>query len=312
MKALVYRQFGSADLLKIENVPEPVPPEDGVVVAMRASSLNVIDIRSLKGLMAPFVNGKFPKIPGTDVAGVVSATGARARRFKAGDRVFGATNAFKGGAFAEFVALPESALTATPSFLTDVEAAALPTTGLAALYALRDLGKAQPGDHVLVYGSSGAAGLYAIQIGKVLGAHVTAVSGTGGVEKSRACGADEVIDYRAGPVKLLRAFDVIVDFSGRFPFKVARPHLVPAGRFIEASPSIPKFLGSLLANPFRRQKHLMLQTVARAADLDVLAAWMAEGRLKVTIARTYAMSEAGQAFVEHDKGGVVGKIAITP
>lgn len=312
MKALIYRQFGTAERLKIESVPAPPAPEDGVVVAMCASSLNVIDIRSLKGLMAPFVNGKFPRIPGTDIAGVVSATGARAAKFQVGDRVFGATNAFKGGAFADFVALPESALTATPSFLSDEEAAALPTTGLAALYALRDLGRTRPGDHVLIYGSSGAAGLYAIQVARVLGARITAVSGTAGVEKSRGFGADEVIDYRAGPVSLARKFDVIVDFSGRFPFRVARPHLTPAGRFIEASPSIPKCLGSLLANPFRRQKHLMLQTVAHAKDLDVLVSWVEAGQLKVTIAKSYPMAEAAKAFVEHDKGGVVGKIVITP
>jgi len=243
MKALTYRQFGGAELLQIEDAPKPVPPDDGVVVSMKASSLNVIDIRSLKGLMAPFVNGKFPKIPGTDVAGIVIATGSRARKFKVGDRVFGATNAFKGGAFAEFVAVPESALTVIPESLPVEEAAALPTTGLAALYALRDLGRAKPGDRILIYGSSGAAGLFAIQIAKSLGAEVSTVSGTSGAATSKAMGANEAIDYKSGPVELRGKFDVIVDFSSNFPFAVARNHLTVEGRFIEASPSIPKFIG---------------------------------------------------------------------
>jgi len=311
MKALTYRQFGGAEQLRIEEAPEPVPQEDGVVLSMQASSLNVIDIRSLKGLMAPFVNGKFPKIPGTDIAGIVTATGSKARKFKVGDRVFGATNAFKGGAFAEYAAVPESALTFIPEFLKIEEAAALPTTGLAALYAMRDLGRVKPGDRVLIYGSSGAAGLFAIQIAKVLGAETTTVSGTAGAAASKAIGADEAIDYKSGPVMLGGKFDVIVDFSSNFPFAVARQHLTVAGRFIEASPSIPKFIGSLLANPFRKQKHLMLQTVARTADLDYLVSLVKRGQLKVTIAKIFPIYQAKQAFLDHDRGGIVGKIAIT-
>jgi len=312
MKALTYRQFGGPDRLRVEDLPEPVPQEDGVVLAMAASSLNVIDIRSLKGLMAPFVDRKFPKIPGTDIAGIVTATGSRASRFKIGDRVFGATNAFKGGAFAEYVAVPQSALTLIPDFMTVQEAAALPTTGLAALYALRDLGRVKPNDRVLIYGSSGAAGLFAIQIAKALGAATTTVSGTAGVAASKAMGADEAIDYKSGSVAPSGKFDVIVDFSSHFPFAAARRYLKDAGRFIEASPSIPKFIGSLLANPFRKQKHLMLQTVARGADLDELVSLVKRGKLRVTIARSFPIQEAKQAFIDHDRGGVVGKIAITP
>jgi len=311
IKALTYQQFGNADQLQIADAPEPVPPEDGVVVAMQASSLNVIDIRSLKGLMAPFVNGKFPKIPGTDIAGIVTATGSKARKFKIGDRVFGATNAFRGGAFAEYVAVPESALTFVPEFLKVEEAAALPTTGLAALYALRDLGRLKSGNRALIYGSSGAAGLFAIQIAKALGAETTTVSGTAGAAASKALGADDVIDYKSGPVAPRGKFDVIVDFSGNFPFAVARQHLTRAGRFIEASPSIPKFIGSLLANPFRAQKHLMLQTVARTVDLDYLVSLVQQGQLKVTIAKVFPLDQAKQAFLDHERGGIVGKIAIT-
>lgn len=311
MKAIMYRQFGGAEQLRFEDAPAPVPQQDGVVLAMAASSLNVIDIRSLKGLMAPFVNGTFPKFPGTDVAGVVTSTGSKATKFKVGDRVFGATNAFKGGAFAEYVAVSESALTYIPEFLTAEQAAALPTTGLAALYAMRNLGQVKPGDRVLIYGSSGAAGLYAIQIAKAMGAQTTTVSGTAGAAASKAIGADETIDYRSGPVVLKEKFDVIVDFSANFPFALARRHLKVDGRFIEASPTIPKFIGSLLANPFRRQKHLMLQTVARTADLDDLVSLAKKGQLKVTLARSYPLGQAKQAFIDHDGGSIVGKIAIT-
>jgi NADPH:quinone reductase-like Zn-dependent oxidoreductase len=311
MKAITYHQFGSADVLKLEEVAAPVAPANGVVVTMRASSVNIIDSRSRNGLMSPFVNKKFPKIPGADVAGVVSAVGANAKRFKVGDKVFGATNAFKGGAFAERVALTENQLAPLPPSLTFEQAAALPITGLAALLALRGLGKTKPGDEVLIYGSSGAAGLYAIQLAKHFGAHVTTVSGRAGAKVSKEMGADVALDYKAGPVKFAGRFDVIVDFSSQFPFAKARPHLKLTGRFIESSPTIPKFLGSLIANLFRAQKHLMLTAAAKTSELEFLSSLVEAGKLKVTIAKTYPLAAAKPAFLEQEKGGTVGKIVVS-
>ena len=310
MKAITYHQFGSAEVLALEEVAAPMVPDDGVVVTMRATSVNVIDSRSRNGLMSPFVNKKFPKIPGADVAGVVSAIGAHAKRFKVGDKVFGATNAFKGGAMAEQVALRENQLAPLPPSLTFEQAAALPITGLAALLALRGLGKTKSGDEVLIYGSSGAAGLYAIQLAKHYGAHVTTVSGTAGAKVSQDTGADVALDYKAGPVKFSGKFDVIVDFSSQFPFQRARPHLQPAGRFIESSPTIPKFLGSLIANVFRAQKHLMLTATARTSELEFLSSLVEAGKLQVTIAKTYPLAAAKQAFRDQEKGGTVGKIIV--
>ena len=310
MKAITYHQFGSAEVLKLEEVAAPTAPVNGVVVRMLASSVNVIDSRSRNGLMSPFVNKKFPKIPGADVAGVVSAVGANTKRFKVGDKVFGATNAFKGGAFAEQVALAENQLAPLPPLLTFEQAAALPITGLAALLALRGLGKTKAGDEVLIYGSSGAAGLYAVQIAKHFGARVTTVSGTAGAKVSKQMGADVALDYKAGPVKFSGKFDVIVDFSSQFPFEKARPHLKSTGRFIESSPTIPKFLGSLIANLFRSQKHLMLTAAAKTSELEFLASLVEAGKLKVTIAKTYPLTDAKQAFLEQEKGGTVGKIVV--
>ena len=207
MKALIYNEFGDAQVLHIEDMPEPKISEDGVLVRLCASTVNVIDYRSRNGSLSPFVDKKFPKIPGVDLAGVVTAVGKKVKRFKIGDAVFGATNPFKGGAFAEVVAIQESGLCAKPDSLNFNEAATLPITGLAALQALRDLAKIKDGDEVLVYGSSGAMGLFTIQIAKHYGAQVTAVCGTQGVPITKSMGADTVLDYKAGSVIFENNFD---------------------------------------------------------------------------------------------------------
>lgn len=311
MKALAYHQFGPVDVMNIEEMPVPQVAENGVLISMRASTVNVIDYLSRNGAMAPMVNKKFPKIPGADVSGIVVEVGKNTTSFKAGDAVFGFGNPFKGGSIAENVILPESVLAKKPENLSFIEAAALPVTGLAALQALRDMGKAKPGDTTLIYGSSGAAGLYAIQLGKILGVHVTAVCGTDGVAASQSMGADKVIDYKKGAVKFDHAFDIIIDFSNHFSFEKARAYLKPHGRFIDASPNVTKFISSMLKNPFRSQKQLMLQTASKPQDLDYLASLATSGKLKVNIAKTYALSEAKQAFIEMESKGAIGKIVIT-
>ena len=311
MKAVVYRRFGGPEVLQYEEAPEPKPAEEGVLIALKASALNVIDIRSRDGLMFPFVSRKFPKIPGIDVAGIVVSSGAKARRFQPGDRVFGAGGAFQGGAFAERVVAPEAGLARIPEGVSFEAAATLPTTGLAALYALRELGGLKRGQRVLLHGGTGAAGLMAIQIAKAMGAEVTSVSGASGLALARKMGADVALDYRAAPVPLNGRYDVIVNFSSAFPFGPARRWLAERGRFVEASPNIPKFIGSLIANPLRAQKHLMLQTAARTKDLDYLAHEVASGALKPTIAGVYPLSEAATAFRKQEAGGVAGKLVLT-
>ncbi len=279
MRAWIYRKFGSPEVLELAEAAEPAAPAKGVVVALKASALNVLDTRSRAGKMFPFVDRKFPKTPGIDVAGVVTAVGPGVSRLKVGDAVFGAGNAFKGGALAERVVVPEDGLAVLPQGLDYETAATLPTTGLAALQAVRDLGRIAAGQRLLVHGGSGAAGLIAIQLGKLAGAEVTSVSGANGLDAARAAGADVALDYRRKPVGLKGPYDVIVNFSGALPYAAAKPLLTRTGRFIEASPTIPKFMGSMLANPLRAQKHLMLQTIATTAALTELGGLVAAGKV---------------------------------
>lgn len=254
MKAITYHSFGAADLLRTEELPLPEIADDQVLVAVRATSVNVIDSRVREGKLGILVNKHFPKIPGSDVAGVVEKVGAGVTRFRPGDAVFGATNPFQGGAFAEFATLPEGAIAGKPSALSFAQAAALPITGLAALYSLRELGEIHEGSRVLVYGSSGSAGLFAIQLGKLLGGHVTGVCGTNGVALCEELGADVVVDYKAGPVTLHGPYDLVIDFSGRFGFDAARHHMTEHGRFVDPSPTVPQFVGRRLPIRFAARR----------------------------------------------------------
>jgi NADPH:quinone reductase-like Zn-dependent oxidoreductase len=310
MRCIAYHQFGGLDVLNLETLPEPAVPEAGVLVAVHAASVNVIDSRARREELGPLVNSKFPKISGADFAGRVVQTGPGATHFKVGDEVYGATNPFQGGAMAERVAVGEEQIALKPAALSWEQAAALPITGLAALYALRELGKTHSGTDVLIHGSTGGAGIMAIQIAKLLGAHVTTVSSAKGLALSRELGADETLDYTTGPIEFKRTFGVILNFSGHFPFTAARAHLCPSGRFIEASPSIPEFIGSMLANPFRRQKDLMLQTEAHRADLEYLSSLVSEKKLKIVVAETFPLSAAREAYAQQERGGTIGKIVV--
>lgn len=270
MRCICYDRFGTVAELHESEIAEPSLGPRSVLVEVMATSINVIDYRVRNGSLVPLVNKRFPKIPGADFAGVVKAVGKRVRSLKPGDLVYGATDPFKGGTFAEFVLVPEDQVARKPPTLSFEEAASVPVTSLAALISLRDLGQSKRGDELLIHGASGAFGLAALQLASKFGVEVTAVVSPSGVELGRSLGAKRIIDYKNEDASSFdRQFDIIINASGKFPFDRAKKFLKPQGRFIEPSPTIPIFIGSKLANLFRSRKHLMLQTMARRRDLDL-------------------------------------------
>lgn len=310
MKALAYDRFGGADVFETREMPDPAPGKGEVVVAVRARSINLIDIRVRSGMMGPLVNKRFPKVPGADLAGEVVAVGPSVADFKLGDRVFGAADPFKGGAFAERIALPAANLCALPSALAFDLAATLPIAGLAALQSLRDLGALRAGQSVLIHGATGPVGLFAVQLAKRTGADVTAV-GSSGLDTARRLGADRLIDYRSKPdLPASQRFDLILNLSGKLPFARGRPLLKPEGRLVEPAPTIPVFIGSKLANLFRRQKHLALAAAVRRADLALLAELAAAGSLESVIAARFPFADAREAYAQVERGGVIGKVVV--
>jgi len=311
MKAITYDRFGSIDVLKWAELPSPIPVTGQVLIAIRAVSINVIDSRVRSGVLGPLVNKKFPKIPGADFSGVVMAVAPDVRGLKKGDEVFGAVDPLKGGAFAESVAIAVDQIALKPASLSFEEAAALPVGALAALLSVRDLGRLERGGELLVHGASGGVGLFATQIAKQLGARVTAVAGTEGIKAVRSAGADVVIDYKmAGDREFSQLFDVIINASGKLPFRIGKQYLKPKGRLIEPSPTIPVFIGSKIANLFRRKQHMMLQTTVSSKDLAHLKSLVDSSKLRVVIAKTYPWTEFRQAFMDQEKGGTVGKIVL--
>ncbi|HLG83550.1 MAG TPA: NAD(P)-dependent alcohol dehydrogenase [Bradyrhizobium sp.] len=312
MKALAYDRFGGLDVLHFAELEEPRVGPGLVLVSLRASSVNVIDNRVRAGKMGLLAGKRFPRIPGADVAGVVVETGTSVAGLKVGDSVFGALDPFKGGAFAERAAMPANQLALKPPELAFETAAALPLAGLAALTSIRDLGKVGRRVKVLIHGASGAVGLFAVQIARRLGAEVTAVAGTAGIEAAKAAGADIVVDYRKQDASHFPvSFDVILNASGALPYAQAKASLAGGGRFIEPSPTIPGVIGATILNVFRHRQHLPLMTKVRRADLELLATWAMEGSLKPLIAKNYPFADAPEALRAMEQGGVVGKVVVS-
>src|SRR5437667_10915222 len=213
MKAIVYHEYGSADVLKCEDVEKPVPKDDEVLIKVRAASVNPLDWRLMKG--EPRALRIMPRLlkmpigrPGVDAAGEVEAVGSNATQFKQGDEVFGWCR----GAFAEYACTAASNLVMKPDDVTFEQAASIFVAGLTALQGLRDNGTIQSGSKVLINGAAGGVGTFAVQIAKTFGAHVTGVCSTRNIDMVRSIGADEVIDYtRSDFTTSDQRFDLILD-----------------------------------------------------------------------------------------------------
>jgi NADPH:quinone reductase-like Zn-dependent oxidoreductase len=319
MQAIVARQYGSPDVLRLETLDRPAPGPNQVLLRIRAASVNPLDYHLLHG--APFIRffsglGR-PRTPvrGVDVAGVVEETGPGVTRFYAGDAVFGSCQ----GAFAEYVCTAETAVVACPKGVPYEHAAAVPVAGITALQGLRDKGHVRPGQNVLIHGASGGVGTFAIQIAKILGAHVTAVTSPANLDFVRALGADSALDYtqedftRGG-----RLYDVIFDCYASHSLADLRRALTPQGIYVgvggPASGILP-FLGRLLAivafSPFRKQKMLFFIAKMNSADLSLLGDWMASGQLTPVLDRGYPLAKVPEALHYLESRQARGKVVIS-
>jgi NADPH:quinone reductase-like Zn-dependent oxidoreductase len=267
-------------------------------------------VRLATGLLKPK-----PGIPGFDIAGQVEAVGSRVSRFRSGDSVFGACQ----GACAEYAKTGEVKLALKPAGLTFEEAAALPTSALAALHALRDVGKVQPGQNVLINGASGGVGSFAVQIAKSFGAEVTGVCSTSNIEMVRSLGADHVIDYtREDFTRGSTRYDLIFDNVENRPLSDCRRALTPAGTLILNSGSgaqgfkmLVRLVKPLVLSPFVRQHLRRYLSTPNHADLETLKSLVESGKLRPVIDRAYALHETGAALRYIDAGHARGKVAVS-
>jgi NADPH:quinone reductase-like Zn-dependent oxidoreductase len=308
MKAAVIEGYGGAERLRVGEMKEPGTPGTGqVVVRVRASSVNPLDWKIRRGQLRFVLPARFPLIPGFDLAGEVEAVGPEVTRFAPGDAVFGQTGGRHGGACAELVLAPESALADKPETLSFEEAAAIPMGGLTALQALRDQGELAAGERALINGASGGVGHFAIQIARILGARVTAVAGGRSQELLRDLGAERTLDYQTQDfTDDEETYEVVFDAAGRSSYERCAPLLAEDGIYVTTEVG-PRMFFVAAATRIRRllgedRQARMVMVKARAADLELLGRWVREGKLRPVIDQVFPLAEIRQAHQESESG----------
>lgn len=321
MQAIVYRRYGPPDVLEYEELDRPIPAPGEVLIQVRAASVNPYDWHFLRGtpsFIRLFTGLRRPKSPrlGADVAGVAAAVGPGVTRFKPGDAVFGLCK----GAFAEFACGKETALAPKPERLSFEQAASVPIAGITALQGLRDCGRVQPGQRVLIIGAAGGVGTFAVQIGKWLGAHLTGVCSTRNVAFVQSIGADRTIDYTLQDfTRSDDQYDVIFDLVGNHPLKALRRVLHPKGTFVgcggggpdtPASELLSAMVGRLVISPFTSQKLTGVLAKVNPADLNVLGDLLQCGKIEPALDRSYPLSDVAEALRYVESCHARGKVTI--
>ena len=322
MKAMVHERYGSFDELALSEIKKPVPGDHEVLVRVQAAGLHIGDWHVLTGLpymlrvvgfglMRPNI-----RVRGIDVAGTVEAVGKNVSEFRLGDAVFGTCD----GAFAEYACAPEKNLALKPANLSFQQAAAVPTSAFAALQALRNRGEIRPGHSVLIVGASGGVGVFAVQIAKSFGAHVTGVCSTAKVEMVRSLGADVVVDYTNGDfTRSTQRYDIVLDTGGNRALRDLRRLLSPGGTLVliggEGGNCVlggtSKWIHALVIAPFVGQKLRPLSTAPNKKDLLLVKDLIESGKIMPVIDRTFALKDVPDAFRHLEHGNVCGKIVIT-
>ncbi len=320
MKAIVYTEYGSPEVMQLKEVEKPVPGENDVLVKVVAASVNAADwhlltadiflVRLMMGLFKPKHN-----ILGGDVAGRVEAVGKNVTQFKPGDEVFGDIFEHGNGSFAEYVSTPENTLALKPTNLSFAEAAAVPLAAVTALRGLRDKGKIQPGQKVLINGASGGVGTFALQLAKYFGAEVTAVCSTRNLEMVRKLGADHIIDYTQEDfTQNGLQYDLIFAANGYHSLSDYQRALTPTGIYIMCGGTQAQMFQAILFASFMSKpggkQFSTLNVTPTPADLALLKELLETGKLTPVIDKKYSLSEVPEAMSYLGAGHARGKIVI--
>ena len=321
MRAIVYHRYGTPDVLEYAEIEKPIPDADQVLIQVRAASVNPYDWHFLRGtpkfvrLFTGLRKPKFPR-PGADAAGVVEAAGSGTRKLKPGDRVFGICK----GAFAEYACGKESELAIIPPGISFEQAASVPIAGVTALQGLRNCGNVKAGQAILINGSAGGVGTFAVQIAKGIGATVTGVCSTRNVEMVRSLGADHVVDYEQEDFTRANGrFDMIFDLVGNQPLNAIRRVLAPHGIFVGCGGGGPDkpgmellaaMLSQAIAAQFSRQKLTGVLAKMNTEDLNVLAGMLEAGAVKPFLSQSYSLEATAEAIRHVESCHARGKVTI--
>ena len=323
MKAIVQDGYGSADVLQLRDIGRPSVGDGDVLVQVRAAGVDPGVWHLMTGepylVRAMGFGLRKPKVAvrGRDVAGVVEAVGGRVTRFRPGDEVYGTCES---GSFAEYAAAPEARLAAKPGNVSFEQAATVPISGVTALQAVRDCGRLQPGEQVMVIGAAGGVGSFAVQIAKAFGARVTGVCSTSKADLVRSLGADDVIDYTNDEIDRNGArYNVVIDTAGNRPLSLLRRALTPHGRLVVVGGEhgggrvlggFDRQLRAPLVSMFVGQRLRGLIAKERAEDLETLTQLIESGSLTPVIDRTYALADAPDAIRHLAEGHGAGKAVV--
>jgi NADPH:quinone reductase-like Zn-dependent oxidoreductase len=334
MKAIVQERYGSPDVLELREIDRPSAKDDEVLVRVHAASVHADVWHATRGI--PYVlrimgsGVRAPKhlVPGTDLAGVVEAVGAKVSRFHPGDEVFGQTlraNLWRnGGAFAEYATVPEALLERKPTGLTFEQAAAVPTSGSLAVQHVRDEGRVQPNQRVLINGAGGAVGSFAVQLAKAWGATVTGVDAPEKLDMLRSIGADQVLDYtKEDFTRREERYDFILDIAGNRPWSECRRALKSDGTYVLSGfdqygrsghrwfGSLGRFARLIAISPIVRSLHPFRGTKDPGDRLVVLQELIEAGKVTSVIDRTFPLSKVPEAIRYLESGQARGKVVIT-
>ncbi len=321
MKAIIYTQYGSPDVIQFKEVEKPTPKDGEVLIKVHAASVNAGDWIYLRGtpwlfrLAAGLLKPKNIFL-GADVAGRVQAVGKNVNQFQPGDEVFGDLSACGRGTFAEYVCASETALVLKPTNTPFEEAAAVPVAAVTALQGLQSRGQIQPGQKVVINGASGGVGTFAVQIAKAFGAEVTAVCSTRNVSRMRSIGADHVIDYTQEDfTQNGQQYDFILAANGYRPISDYKRALSPEGTYVMTGGAMAQMFEAMLLGPLvsmtGNKKMGNIMAKPDKENLAFMKELLEAGKVKPVIDRCYPLSEVAEAIRYLEAGHAQGKVVIT-
>jgi NADPH:quinone reductase-like Zn-dependent oxidoreductase len=314
MKAIVYKKYGPPDVLRLEEVEKPAPKDNEILIKVHAASINSYDWRHLKPspFFLRFMGGGLRKpkhkILGADMAGRVEAVGANVKGFKPGDEVLGDGGY---GGYAEYACVDENKFVLKPANLTFEDAAAMPMAALTALQGLRDKGRIQAGQKVLINGASGGVGTFAVQIAKSYGTEVTGVCRTAKMDLVQSIGADHVVDYtREDVTRIGLCFDLIFDVAAFRSISAYKRILSPTGTYVLAGGSMARIFQSMLKGMTGAKNMKFIGAKVKQEDLLSILELMKAGKVRSIVDKRFPLSETAEAFRYFEEGRTRGKIVI--
>lgn len=310
MKAIIYKEFGSIDVLIMQEIPIPHLKKSQVLIKIKSVSINPLDWKIRKGEMKMMSGSKFPRHIGVDFAGVIEKIDPTVTKFKVGDEVFGAVNGMKEGALAEFIAIDAKSIWHKPKQITFAQASSIPTVGSAAFKAIEELAKISAGTEVLINGCTGGVGMFAIQLAKQKGAIVTGVCNTNSIDYAKKWGCDKVVDYSKTDIRnISQQFDVVLELSGKLKFKEAKKLMKPQSVFINPIPALSDILKSPFVNIGANKKNKILLGSPSNQNMIYIIKSIEKG-LIVDVTKTFEFDRYKDAYQFAENASIIGKASI--